>query len=95
MPGAPTGVTATAGNGSATVSWTAPNDGNSTITSYQITPSTGGTTLTPTVVTGEPGGDQRDDHRPDQRDELHVHGDRDRQTSADRTGGRSLLVVVQ
>ena len=37
-PAAPTGVTATAGNGSATVSWTAPNDGNSPITSYTVTP---------------------------------------------------------
>ena len=54
VPGAPTGVTATAGNGSANVSWTAPNDGNSTITSYTITPSTGGTALTPTVISGNP-----------------------------------------
>ena len=53
-PAAPTGVTATAGNGSATVSWTAPSDGNSPITSYTITPSTGSTTLTPTVITGNP-----------------------------------------
>ena len=53
-PGAPTGVTATAGNGSANVSWTAPNDGNSPITSYTITPSAGGTTLTPTVISGNP-----------------------------------------
>jgi len=37
-PGAPTGVTATAGNGSATVSWTAPSEGNSTITGYTVTP---------------------------------------------------------
>ncbi|MBV9379485.1 MAG: DUF4082 domain-containing protein, partial [Streptosporangiaceae bacterium] len=35
VPGAPTGVTATAGNGSAVVSWTAPsNSGGSAITSY-------------------------------------------------------------
>ena len=54
VPAAPTGVTATAGSGSATVSWTAPSDGNSPITSYTITPSTGSTTLTPTVITGNP-----------------------------------------
>lgn len=37
-PGAPTGVTATASNASATVSWTAPTDnGGSTITSYTAT----------------------------------------------------------
>jgi titin len=54
VPGAPTGVTATAGDSSATVSWTAPNNGNSTITSYTVTPSAGGTTLTPTVVSGNP-----------------------------------------
>ena len=53
-PGAPVGVTATAGNGSAKVSWTAPSDGNSTITSYTVTPSAGGTTLTPTVISGNP-----------------------------------------
>jgi hypothetical protein len=53
-PSAPAGVTATAGNGSATVSWTAPADGNSPITRYTITPATGATTLTPTVITGNP-----------------------------------------
>jgi hypothetical protein len=53
-PSAPTGVTATAGNGSAQVSWTAPDDGNSPITSYTVTPTTGSTTLSPTVITGNP-----------------------------------------
>ena len=53
-PSAPTGVTATAGNGTARVSWTAPNNGNSPITSYTVTPATGSTTLTPTVITGNP-----------------------------------------
>jgi hypothetical protein len=53
-PSAPTGVTATAGNGTAQVSWTAPNNGNSPITSYSITPATGTTTLPPTVITGNP-----------------------------------------
>jgi len=39
-PGAPTGVTATAGIGSASVSWTAPaDDGGSAITGYTVTSS--------------------------------------------------------
>ena len=54
-PGAPTGVTATAGNGSATVSWTAPsNNGGSAITSYTVTPYIGSTAQTPVTVTGSP-----------------------------------------
>jgi titin len=47
-------VTATAGNASATVNWTAPDDGNSPITSYTITPYQGSTAQTPTVITGSP-----------------------------------------
>src|SRR5262249_10122481 len=55
VPGAPTGVTATAGNGSATVSWTAPsNNGGSTITKYTVTPFIGSTAQTPVTVTGSP-----------------------------------------
>ena len=46
-PGAPTGVTATAGAGSAQVSWTAPGDGGSPITSYTVTPFIGTTAQTP------------------------------------------------
>src|SRR5207248_1443953 len=54
-PSAPTGVTATAGNGSATVNWTAPsNNGGSAITKYTITPFIGTTAQTPTTVTGSP-----------------------------------------
>ena len=37
-PGAPTGVSATAGDKSATVTWTAPANGGSPITSYTVTP---------------------------------------------------------
>ena len=54
-PGAPTGVTATAGNGSANVSWTAPSsNGGSAITSYTVTPYIGSTAQTPVTVTGSP-----------------------------------------
>ncbi|MDQ0029900.1 fibronectin type III domain-containing protein [Arthrobacter bambusae] len=53
-PAAPTGVSATAGNASATVSWTAPANGGSAITSYAVTPHTGTTTLAPVTVTGNP-----------------------------------------
>jgi hypothetical protein len=53
-PAAPTGVSATAGNGTATVSWTAPTDGGSAITSYTITPYIGSTAQTATTITGNP-----------------------------------------
>ncbi|PPB48992.1 hypothetical protein C4K88_09700 [Arthrobacter pityocampae] len=53
-PAAPTGVTATRGNGSATVAWTAPNNGGSPITSYTVTPRSGTTNLRPVTVTGNP-----------------------------------------
>jgi titin len=51
-PGQPTGVTAKAGDTTATVSWTAPSsDGGSPITNYRVTPYVGGVAQTP-VVTG-------------------------------------------
>ena len=47
VPGAPTAVTAVAGNGAATVSWAAPaSTGGSPITSYTVTASPGGATST-------------------------------------------------
>ena len=52
VPGAPTGVTATAGNGSATVSWTARPNGGSALTSYTVTPYIGSSAQTPVTVTG-------------------------------------------
>jgi hypothetical protein len=57
VPGAPTGVTAVAGNAQATVSWTAPgNNGGTTITGYTATSSPGGFTCgasgTSCTVTG-------------------------------------------
>ncbi|MDA8341593.1 MAG: fibronectin type III domain-containing protein [Actinomycetota bacterium] len=46
-PGAPTIVTASAGEGSATLSWQAPSStGSSAITSYAVTASPGGQSLT-------------------------------------------------
>jgi hypothetical protein len=68
VPGQPTGVSASAGNGSATVSFTPPSsDGGSPITSYTVTASdvtnqaNGGQTVTgagsPLTVTGLTGGD--------------------------------------
>jgi len=45
-------VTATAGNASATVNWTAPSGGGAT--SYIVTPYIGSTAQTPTTVTGTP-----------------------------------------
>jgi hypothetical protein len=53
-PAAPTGVTAAAGNASATVSWNAPASGGSPITSYTITPYIGTIAQTPTTITGSP-----------------------------------------
>jgi hypothetical protein len=52
-PGTPTGVTATAGQSSATVSWTAPSTGGS-VTSYKVTPYIGATAQTATTITGTP-----------------------------------------
>jgi hypothetical protein len=54
-PGAPTNVTATAGSGSATVSWTAPSSGGAP-TSYVVTPYVGTTAQTALAqtVTGSP-----------------------------------------
>ena len=57
LPDAPTGVSATAGNGSASVSFTPPaDDGGATITGYTVTSSPGGLTATgagsPIVVSG-------------------------------------------
>ena len=53
-PGAPTGVSATAGDKSAKVTWTAPANGGSPITSYAVTPFIGSNPQTPTVISGSP-----------------------------------------
>jgi hypothetical protein len=52
LPGAPTAVVGTAGNGQVALSWTAPSsNGGSPITGYRVTPSIGGSTQTP-ILTG-------------------------------------------
>ncbi len=53
-PGPPAGVSATAGNGSASVSWAAPSNGGSTITKYTITPYIGSEAQTASTVNGTP-----------------------------------------
>ena len=54
VPGAPTGVTATAGDGNATVSWTAPSNGGAPITRYTVTPYIGSAAQPATTVNGTP-----------------------------------------
>ena len=55
LPTAPTGVTATADDSSATVTWNVPgSDGGSPIISYIVTPFVGSTAQTPTIITGAP-----------------------------------------
>ena len=85
VPGAPTGTpTGVAGNGSATVSWTAPgSNGGASITGYTVTAAPGGATCTTTgaiIVHGQ---------WPDQRHGLHLHRHRDQQRRH-RAGVRSL-----
>ncbi len=53
-PAAPTSVTATSGDGSATISWAAPSNGGSPITSYAVTPYAAGVAQAPIVVNGTP-----------------------------------------
>ena len=49
VPGTPTGVTATAGNAAASVSWTAPSSGGP-VSSYTVTPFIGSSAQTPRTV---------------------------------------------
>jgi hypothetical protein len=53
VPGAPTGVTATANPGTATVKWTAPTSGGAP-TSYTVTPYKEGVAQTTKTITGTP-----------------------------------------
>ena len=53
-PAAPTAVVATAGNNSATVSWSAPANGGAAVSSYTVTPYVGASAQTPVTVTGNP-----------------------------------------
>jgi hypothetical protein len=52
VPGVPTSVSASPGEGGATVSWALPWDGGSPITSYTITPYVGTTAGSPSTVAG-------------------------------------------
>ena len=54
VPGAPSSVSAVAGDGSASISWSAPSDGGSPITGYTITPYIGATKQASTTITGSP-----------------------------------------
>ncbi|HEX6403789.1 MAG TPA: fibronectin type III domain-containing protein [Pseudonocardiaceae bacterium] len=54
VPAAPAAVTAAAGNGSASVTWSAPYDGGSPITSYTITPYAAGVAQQATTISGNP-----------------------------------------
>ena len=73
-PGVPGGVSAAAGDASATVSWTAPNDGGSAITSYTVTPYIGSAAQTPVTVFREPAGHLDDSDRADEWHHLYLHG---------------------
>jgi hypothetical protein len=53
-PTAPTNVSATPGDSSAQVSWTAPDDGGSAISSYTVTPYLAGQAQPAVTVTGSP-----------------------------------------
>jgi Fibronectin type III domain len=53
-PASPSEVSATAGNGSATVAWTAPSNGGSQITSYIVTPYIGSSAQASTTISGSP-----------------------------------------
>jgi Domain of unknown function (DUF4082)/Bacterial Ig domain/Fibronectin type III domain/Lysyl oxidase len=53
-PSEPTEVKATARNGGALLTWTAPSDGGSPITSYTVTPYVGSTAQPTTTISGSP-----------------------------------------
>jgi hypothetical protein len=74
-PGAPTGVSATAGQAQATVTWTAPGtDGGSAITSYTAQAYDGGIATGLTCTISSPRALRRD--RADQRNRLHIQSQR-------------------
>ena len=71
-PGTPTIGTATSGNASATVNWTAPaSNGGSAITGYVVTPYIGGTAQTATTFNST--ATTETVREPHQRDRLHLH----------------------
>ncbi len=75
LPSAPIAVTATAGDGSAVVSWTAPaSDGGHPITSYTVTPFIGAIAQTSKTVAGAPPGTSTVMTRVGSRHRLHLQG---------------------
>ncbi len=68
-------MSASPGNTSANVSWSAPFDGGSPVTSYTVTPYAAGVAGTP-VVFSSPATTESDE-RAHERDELHLHGQGD------------------
>ncbi len=90
VPGAPSGVSATGGNGSASVSWTAPGSGGSAITSYTVTPYVGSAAQTPVTVSGSPPATSTTVTGLTNGTSLYVHG------VGDQCGGhRAGFVVVE
>ena len=70
-PGQVTGVTATAGQSSATVNWTAPASGGP-VTSYKITPYIGAAAQTAKTITGSPPATVDHGDGAHRRDRVHV-----------------------
>ena len=74
-PGPATNVSATAGRGQATVTWSAPSSGGPP-TTYTVTPYIGSVAQPSTTVTGSPPVTTVDHPQPERRIHLHVHGHR-------------------
>lgn len=88
VPGAPRNVTATAGDGQATIHFDAPStDGGREIVEYEVSSAPGGHTGTGAA---SPIGESYHRNRTDERDELHVHG-----RGEERRGPRAVLLRLE